>query len=83
MLNKDKEVIFLVRERIAEYLKTKGIKQEHIANKANISPTAMSNLVSGKRNLDVEEYIRICNALEVSCDFFMPETPTPERSERR
>lgn len=67
----------MVRERIADYLKEKGIKQEYVANKANISSTAMSNLVSGKRNLDVEEYIRICYALGVSCDFFMPPyTPT-------
>lgn len=62
----------MVRERIANYLKSKGIKQEYVATKANISAVAMSNLVSGKRNLDVEEYIRICRALDVSCDFFMP-----------
>lgn len=67
----------MVRERIADYLKEKGIKQEYVANKANISSTAMSNLVSGKRNLDVEEYIRICSALDVSCDYFMPPTHPP------
>ena len=67
----------MVRERIADYLKEKGIKQEYVANKANISSSAMSNLVSGKRNLDVEEYIRICSALNVSCDFFMPSTDEP------
>lgn len=67
----------MVRERIADYLKEKGIKQEYVANKANISSTAMSNLVSGKRNLDVEEYIRICSALDVSCDYFMPPTQPP------
>lgn len=68
----------MVRERIADYLKSKGIKQEYVADKAKLTPHAISSLVNGKRSLDVEEYIRICNALEVSCDFFMPKEAVHE-----
>lgn len=62
----------MVREKIAKYLKEKGIKQDYVAKQAGLSSNAFSALVNGKRNLDVEEYIKICTALEVSCDFFMP-----------
>lgn len=60
----------MVKEKIARYLKDKGIKQDFIASKTNLSPAAVSCLVNGKRNLDVEEYKEICNALDVSYDFF-------------
>lgn len=67
----------MVRERIIEYLRDNGIKQEYVAEKANLSSVAMSNLANGKRGLDVEEYVRICQALGVSTDLFMPDNAPP------
>jgi len=69
-------VSFTVREKLIEYLRANGIKQEYVAEKAELSSVAMSNLANGKRGLDVEEYVRICYALGVSTDFFMPDNPT-------
>lgn len=62
----------MVRENIFDYLRANGIKQEFLATKANLTPVAISNLANGKRGLDVEEYVRICNALGVSFDTFLP-----------
>ena len=68
---------FTVREKLIEYLRDNGIKQEYVAEKANLSSVAMSNLANGKRGLDVEEYVRICHALGVSTDLFMPDNSPP------
>ena len=62
----------MVREKIAQYIKNNGIKQNYVANGIGLSPQAISALVRGERGLDVEEYIRICDLFKVSYDYFMP-----------
>ena len=61
----------MVRENIAAYVKNNGIKQKFIADNIGISPSAVSQLLSGDREISAEEYISICNLFNVSCDFFV------------
>lgn len=67
------EVKLLIRKRIANYMEQNGIKQIHLSQKTGISPQAISSLLHGNRNLDVEEYAKICDVLNVPYDYFMPE----------
>ena len=61
----------MVRENIAAYVKQNGIKQKFIADNIGISPSAVSQLLNGDREISAEEYINICNLFKVSCDFFV------------
>lgn len=61
----------MVRENIVKYLKNNGIKQSFVADNIGLSRMAMSNLVNGDRDLDVEEYVKICDLLKVNYDFFI------------
>lgn len=62
----------MVREKIAKYIKDNGIKQVYVANGIGLSPAAISSMVNGERDLDVEEYVKICDLFKVSYDYFMP-----------
>lgn len=55
---------------IANYLKAKEIKQTFLVKKTGLSSDSVSNMLNGKRKLEVEEYAKICEALDVSFDFF-------------
>ena len=66
----------MVRDNIVKYLKSNGIKQTFIANGIGISQAAMSSLAKGERDLDVEEYVKICDLLKVNYDFFIDSSVT-------
>ncbi|MBD5469167.1 MAG: helix-turn-helix transcriptional regulator [Lachnospiraceae bacterium] len=51
----------------------KGYKQKVIATWAGITERQLSLIISGKRKCDVEEYVRICAALEVPVTAFIIE----------
>lgn len=55
---------------IAEYLDEREIKQSLLVKKTTLTRDAVSNVLNGKRKLEVEEYAEICKALNVSFDFF-------------
>lgn len=65
-------MIFLVRDAIKQYLYENGIKQSYLAKKIGMSAPTLSALLNGKRSFEIEEYVSICNALELPFDFFMP-----------
>ncbi|MGN0557896.1 MAG: helix-turn-helix domain-containing protein [Acutalibacteraceae bacterium] len=67
----------MVREKIAKYIKDNGIKQNYVANGIGLSPAAVSSMVNGERDLDVEEYVKICDLFKVSYDYFMPTDSKP------
>lgn len=60
----------MIKQRIASYVEEKGIKQIYISQCTGLSPQAISLLLRGERNLDVEEYAKLCDALDVPYDFF-------------
>lgn len=61
----------MVREAIAKYLEDNGIKQNKIASKIDMSPVTFNTIINGTRKIDIEEYVKICNALGVSYDLFL------------
>ncbi len=62
----------MVYQEIDKYLKINGITQAHLARNTGLSESAVSMALSGKRDIDVEEYIRICVALNVPISTFIP-----------
>lgn len=67
----------MVREKIAKYIKDNGIKQVFVANGIGLSPSAISSMVNGERDLDVQEYVKICDLFKLPYDYFMPTTTQP------
>lgn len=61
------------RNAIKKMIKQKGYKQKIIAERAKITERQFSLILSGKRKCDVEEYVRICEALGVSVTTFIIE----------
>ena len=61
----------MVREAIAKYLEDNGIKQNYLATKINMSPVTLNTILNGKRKIDIEEYAKICDALNVTYDLFL------------
>lgn len=61
----------MLRENIAAYIAKNGIKQSYLAKKTGITPMAVSSIVNLKRDISAEEYVSVCNALDVTLDFFL------------
>ena len=61
----------MVVDKIAEYIEKQGIKQSAIANYLEIHPQTMSDIINGKRKLKADEYIDICDFLNVPYDQFV------------
>lgn len=61
----------MVWKVIANFIDKKGIKQSTLAQKTGLSQQAICNLLKGNRNIEIEEYIKICDVLEVSYDYFI------------
>lgn len=59
-----------ITNAIAKYLDEREIKQTFLVKKTTLTRDAVSNVLNGKRKLEVEEYAEICKALDVSFDFF-------------
>ena len=60
----------MIAETIAIYMKQKGIKQSFICEKTGLTRHCISCALNGKRKLSIEEYEKICTALNVSYEFF-------------
>ena len=61
----------MLRENIAEKKKKNGIKQSYLAEKTGMTPIAVSSIVNLKRDISAEEYVSVCDALNVTLDFFL------------
>lgn len=59
------------RNAIKKMIGERGYKQKVIAEKAKVTERQLSLILSGKRKCDVDEYIRICIALEVPVATFI------------
>ncbi len=60
----------MVADAIAKYMTEKGIKQVFLCEKCGLSKHSVSLILKNKRKVDVEEYRKICDALEVPYDYF-------------
>jgi len=55
----------MIAERIKSYVNERGFKQIAIAKNVGMSKVAMSETLNGNRTMTAEEYVRICDFLEV------------------
>jgi transcriptional regulator with XRE-family HTH domain len=60
-----------VGDRIREIREHKGINQDRVAEKANISKGFLSDIENGKRNPSSDNLLRIANVLGASLDYIM------------
>lgn len=60
-----------VHENIKKYLNEKGIKQTYLSRKTGINIKSISFSLNGKRKLEIEEFRKICIALDVSSEVFI------------
>ena len=63
----------MVGARIKEYLVEKGIKQSFLAQKTGLTDHAISDICNKDRRIDCMEYYKICKALELPLEYFLPE----------
>ena len=59
-----------VSESIRSYLKEKGIMFAAVADKTGMRRDSFTRCMNGNRKITVDEYIRICKALNVPLDQF-------------
>ena len=60
-----------VGKRIQEYREKSGISQEDMADKIGLSVTSISNIERGRNFPTFENFIKICNAINVSTDLLL------------
>ena len=53
-------------KKIKAYLEEKGIKQKIVAQKMSISENTMCAILAGTRRLTAEEYLNLCEILNVT-----------------
>ena len=58
---------------IKAYLVTNGLKQAYVAEKAGIPEPIFSMIMNDKRKIEVNEYMRICDAIGVPLEQFKPQ----------
>lgn len=63
----------MVGSRIKDYLNAKGIKQSFVAEKSGLSPMVISDICNKDRKIDILEYKRICDVLELPLEYFLEE----------
>lgn len=59
-----------VQKKIRAYVDSKGIKRSHIASASGIDRRALSDIMCCRRELRADEYMKICEALEVEPNEF-------------
>ncbi len=68
----------ILRKRISEIRTQKGMNQARLAEKAGITPAAISQIENGDRTPSIPVLHRIANVLEVSLDYLTGKTDTSE-----
>lgn len=60
----------MIAEQIKAYVDNMGFKQTAIASKSGIRVDSLNKTLKGKRTMTAEEYVRICDSLNVPYDKF-------------
>ena len=71
MTQLDKNKFKDIGSRIREVRKSKHLSQDKLAEKINISPSHMSDIENGKKNISLDVFMRITEALQVSSDWLL------------
>ena len=61
----------MIAERVKRHVEERGVKQAAIANAIGISRQSMCLMLAGKRVMSAEEYVKICDFLQVPYDKFI------------
>ena len=69
MLNR-KEDDCMIATAIAKHVKENGIKQTFLCKQTGLTKHCISTALNGKRKLSVDEYEKICTALNVPYEYF-------------
>jgi transcriptional regulator with XRE-family HTH domain len=67
----DKNKFKDIGSRIREVRKSKHLSQDALAEIINISPSHMSDIENGKKNISLDIFMRITEALQVSADWLL------------
>jgi len=59
-----------MHERIKQYIESKGLKLNFVADKSGIKSKRFYRLINGDAPLNVDEYELICNGLNVDPGYF-------------
>jgi len=65
----------MIYEKIKDYMKRNKISQKYLTEKTGISEAAISEMLNGKRKIEINEYLDICNAINVHYSFFIDSNP--------
>jgi len=65
-------------ERLKEMRKKRGLRQNELAERANLQPTAISHFENGARLPSFDNLRRLADALEVTVDYLMGRVDEPE-----
>ncbi len=57
--------MFFDRRAMRNFIENSGIKQKYVAGRAGIDESSLSLILSGKRKCAVDEYLRLCVAMDV------------------
>ena len=60
-----------IQMKIADYIKNMGIRQSVLCEKTGIERAAMNGILNGKRKLSVDEFEKLCIAIEKNPNSFM------------
>lgn len=59
-----------INERLSVYVSENGIKQVYIAQKTGLTPDTISKMLNGNRRILADEFLLICNALNIDPNIF-------------
>lgn len=61
----------MICDVIKDYLNRNKIQQTWLANKIKMSKQLLNNKLTGDTRISIEEYVDICDALEVDYGYFI------------
>ncbi len=60
----------MIVEAITKYMNDNNIKQKYLAEQTGLSKQCICTMLNGKRKIYIDDYIKICDALNLNYDFF-------------
>ncbi|MBE6904336.1 MAG: helix-turn-helix transcriptional regulator [Ruminococcaceae bacterium] len=63
-----------IKEQLNTYISENGIKQIYIAQKTGLTADTVSKMLNGSRRILADEFLLICNALNIDPNIFRNRT---------
>ena len=65
---------------IKKYLEDNGIKQAFVSEKTGIPAPILNMMLNDNRKIEANEYMKICDAINVPLEQFKPRMPDAEKT---